>query len=97
MYKKGKLPLERQRRLEALPEWVWEPFEAKWEDGYKALEVYAARENDCLVPQKYKTDDGFPLGVWILHQRTESKKGNLSFERQKRLDALPGWVWSAKN
>lgn len=97
LFTNGKLPPERQRRLEQLPGWVWETLSGRWEEGYNCLETYAERTGQTRVPQSYATDDGYPLGDWVQVQRSFFAKKKLSEERQRRLEALPGWVWVARD
>jgi hypothetical protein len=40
---------------------------------------------------KYKTDDGFGLGIWVNKQR--EKKDTIEPHRRQLLEALPGWSW----
>ncbi len=61
-----------------------------WEEGFAHLQAYAEEHGDCLVPVRYKTSDGYKLGVWVGKQR--SKKETLPPERRRRLDEL-GFVW----
>jgi superfamily II DNA or RNA helicase len=92
--KRGELTDDRIRRLEALPGWTWDPHEARWEEGYARLVRFAEREGHCRVPKDYR-DDGYQLGAWVNNLRAFRRRGRLSEERAKRLEALPGWVWVA--
>jgi len=56
------------------------------------LRSYVAREGHASVPQRYMTDDGFTLGVWVSQLRKTHKVGRLSAARIAELDAL-GMVW----
>jgi superfamily II DNA or RNA helicase len=87
----GGLPEGRARRLEAVPGWVWSPHQASWEDGYTRLLRFSQREGHCRVPASYRDEDGFPLGTWVAKQRSTQSSGDLSNERSRRLEALPGW------
>ena len=95
-YKRGQLSQERITRLEGLVGWMWDPFDQQWEEAFSALETYVAEHGDTKVSQTHKTQDGLALGEWIKSQRTAYKKGLLPQERITRLEALVGWVWSAK-
>jgi hypothetical protein len=73
-----------------LPLYYW-VIPSSWEESYKHFQYYKA--NDARqVPQAYKTDNGLNLGAWISSQRTAYKKGKLTEERIRRLEAT-GIVW----
>jgi hypothetical protein len=84
---------ERRARLEALPGWTWDLHEADWEEGYARLERFAERTGHTRIPAKYRDGDGFRLGGWVVRQRQGQKHGELSAERARRLEGLPGWTW----
>ena len=84
---------ERQARLEALPGWEWDPKVAAWQDGYDHLVEYADEHGTARVPAAHVTDDGYRLGQWTKYQRGVRNRGELSAEREARLETLPGWVW----
>ncbi|MBO0728377.1 MAG: Helicase associated domain protein [Acidimicrobiaceae bacterium] len=95
LYGRGTLEDGRRRRLEALPGWTWSSYDADWEDGFARLQSYAQREGHCQVPQRYRDSDEFPLGQWVSVQRQGYRQGTLQEKRRSRLEALPGWTWSA--
>jgi hypothetical protein len=78
----------RRQRLDELS-FVWDPFEADWEEGFSHLKRYAERVGNCRVPRSYK-EDSYNLGAWVGTQRHSKKE--LSGERRLRLDEL-GFVW----
>ncbi|MGO9747678.1 MAG: Helicase associated domain protein [Mycobacterium sp.] len=84
---------ERVALLEALPGWSWNPFEDKWEEGFTSLLRFVRREGHAGVPKDH-IEDGSNLGRWTSHQR--AKRGSLSRDRRKRLEALPGWNWDLR-
>ena len=89
---KGTLDADRQRRLEELPGWTWDPIADQWEEGFSRLLHYVERHGDARVPQSY-TVDGYRLGQWVNAQRGKHAKGTLDADRQRRLEELPGWTW----
>jgi superfamily II DNA or RNA helicase len=92
IYDKGSLDADRQRRLEELPGWSWDPFAEQWEEGFQRLTQYVERHGDALVPGQHK-EDGYNLGGWVKVQRGNYAKGTLGAERKRRLQVLPGWKW----
>ena len=89
---KGTLSDDRARRLEALPEWSWQPREAAWEEGFGRLRNFTEREGHARVPRAHR-EDGYRLGGWVVRQRALKQNGMLSDERARLLEALPGWSW----
>ncbi|MEI8221951.1 MAG: Helicase associated domain protein, partial [bacterium] len=88
------MPANRKSRLEALPGWTWGSQETQWKEGFARLEAYVADMGDCRVTQSYVTGDGYQLGTWLNSQR--SKRTTMPADRKRRLEALPGWTWGAK-
>ncbi len=83
-----------QERLDALPDWTWDPpLESAWEDGYAHLVAYIDKHGSSRLPRSHVTADGYRLGQWVGVQRRAYRQGKLSAERQGRLDPLPDWTW----
>lgn len=95
----GALPADRRRRLEALPGWEWSPREeahrSSWDTAFALLEQFARREGHAR-PRRDVVESGFAIGQWVSTQRTNQRKGRLGPSQQRRLERLPGWVWSAR-
>jgi superfamily II DNA or RNA helicase len=89
---KGVLEPERQRRLEELPGWTWDPNADRWEEGLRRILDYVEQNGHARVPGSH-TVDGFGLGRWVVHQRSLHGRGVLSPDRERRLVALLGWTW----
>lgn len=93
-YKAGRLAEERIRALEALG-MVWTTrFEQQWEVGYSHARRYYEQNGDLNVSSHYKTEDGYPLGSWLHHQR--GIKYRLTPEQVKRLDEI-AVIWGKPN
>ena len=84
---------DRIEQLEALGV-IWDPLEAFWEDRFQDLVAFKAREGHSNVPQSYSQNP--QLGVWLSRQRRDKKRGTLSRERIKRLEAL-GLTWDPRD
>ena len=63
---------------------------ARFNEYLIGLKKFKEREGHCDVPFGYKTDDGFSLDVWVLHQRKHSSK--LKPEHYEQLNTL-GFIW----
>jgi Helicase associated domain len=87
-HNKESLSEVRQQRLDELG-FVWDPFQAVWEQGFRYLIMYKEREGHCRVADDHK-ENGFRLGSWVRRQR--HGRNTLSEVRQQRLDEL-GFVW----
>jgi len=85
---KDTMPPERRQRLDALG-FMWNKFDAQWEEGFRCLESLYQREGHCRVPQNHR-ELGSRLGLWVAVQRRS--RNTMSPERRQRLDAL-GFVW----
>jgi superfamily II DNA or RNA helicase len=86
---KAKMTEERRQRLEALG-FIWDPFEADWEEGFRYLKLYKEREGHCRVPLGLTEERGYRLGGWVDRQR--QTKDTMSRERMQRLDKLE-FLW----
>lgn len=83
---------ERERQLQALAGWTWDPKSDQWEAGFNRLEEYVASNETSLVPKTYRVD-GYPLGQWVIVQRTARNGDSLDTDRARRLEELAGWTW----
>ncbi len=89
----NKIPQDRIKKLESLPGWIWDIEEANWDEGFKNLQKYVGEFGEASPVGNYKNSEGFKLGVWVARQRKLWRKGNLSKDRIKKLESLPGWIW----
>lgn len=89
--RRGELSPDRLERLNALPGWSWDPSTDGWEEGYARLLGYVDRTGHSRVKQRYRDEDSYRLGAWASVQRQQRRQ--LSRERVRRLESLPGWTW----
>jgi len=91
--KQGILSEERVRRLEELG-FVWGLLGAQvhltWSDRFEQLKAFKERFGHCNVAATWKEDPTF--AHWVSAQRSKRKKGDLSEERIRLLDAI-GFTW----
>lgn len=84
---------KRRAQLEALG-FVWDSWEAQWEEGFRFLKRYRQDKGDCLVPSRYRDrNSGFRLGRWVTRQRQDGAKDTMLPKRRARLEAL-GFAWN---
>ncbi|MFC1482448.1 helicase associated domain-containing protein, partial [Myxococcota bacterium] len=67
----------------------------RWDRNFTVLKRYVKRTGTADVPKRH-VERGFKLGAWVFVQRRQYRQGNLSSDRVKRLEALPGWTWAAR-
>jgi Helicase associated domain/Type III restriction enzyme, res subunit len=70
----------------------WDALSDKWEEGFFHLKEFFRRAGHCRMLAKYKTGNGFGLGIWVNKQR--ERKDTIEPDRRQRLEALPGWTWA---
>ncbi|MGL5715781.1 MAG: helicase associated domain-containing protein [Paraclostridium sp.] len=93
-YKKGKLELNKKKRLEAIPGWCWDTQEEKWERGYSELKKYVEQEGKLPLFDTIILS-GYTLGTWTRRQRALYTKEKLELDKKKRLEAIPYWSWAS--
>lgn len=94
-HRRGNLPKELRATLEALPGWTWRVSRSgaiSFAHGLDALRRYVAREGHARVPPSH-VEEAVRLGVWVGRQRETFKRGRLSLDHVRALEALPGWSW----
>jgi superfamily II DNA or RNA helicase len=96
-FARGDLSEARAHRLDDLNGWSWDPITEQWEETFNRLLEYADSNGDAFVPASYKTDDGYALGRWVVHQRSLNTTGALEAIRKDRLETVVGWAWNARD
>ena len=86
-YRLGRLPLEHEKRLEAIG-FSWVVLGAKWETNFLLLTEYQRRHGHTDVPSH--NDD--PFAQWVHMQRVRRRNGTLNPEVERRLEAI-GFAW----
>ncbi len=92
-FKKGLLTEERKKLLEKLPKWSWNPIGESWGNGLQHLQVFVSENGHPVMTARHITSDGFKLGLWVDAQRQAYKNVDLSEDRIKSLQEIPGWSW----
>ena len=103
-------PDERARAdwFEALPGWRWSGaykppgfrgtiVDEPWEEFQERMHTYVAKHETSRVQQRYKTKDGYPLGMRVNSVKTYGTYLKTKPDERARADwfeALPGWKWS---
>lgn len=82
----------RRESLERIDGWFWKGQEAKWDRARHLLEQFVSRNGHAMVPKKH-VEDGFNLGVWVMHVRDQYKRGELPEDRARYLNRTKGWAW----
>jgi len=92
--RKNRTSLSKEQRecLESLPLWQWD-IPDQWNKSLNAYEKYLEETNDA-TPLTSVVYDGVRIGEWVITQRVQYKKGNLSKDRIERLESNPGWTWT---
>ncbi len=88
-YQKGKLTVERIKRLEELG-FSWNTLDSNWESMFAALVNYKEIHGTAYVRSKSKDD--FDLAQWCTRQRKKYKDSQLSPNQVKQLEDI-GFVW----
>jgi hypothetical protein len=84
--RRARLPTERKARLDSLPWWAWDAYDAAWSTRLDELVAFYEANGRC--PTRSAPGE---LGSWVTTQRT--CRATMSAERKARLDGLPWWVW----
>lgn len=64
---------------------------ASWEMMYAHARAYYEKHGDLDVPYRYRTEDGYSLGPWLMTQRRVYRgevSGVLTAQQKKKLDAI---------
>jgi superfamily II DNA or RNA helicase len=90
----GSLSPERAAVLEGLPGWSWNRSQDRWDETLETLRLFFVQQG--RRPRFGSKGAEGRLAAWMGSQWQARNSGRLSPERVKRLESIPGWVWSAK-
>jgi hypothetical protein len=63
-----------------------------FEQHLELLRAFVARNGHAWVPAQHR-EGNFTLGRWVAKQRSLHRQGELSPERMRILEGVPGWSW----
>ena len=95
LYRNGNLRGDRVGMLEALADWIWEPFDAEWLRCFELFKRYVDEQGSSAILKNLEID-GSRIGEWVVRQRFLYGKGELRSGRAALLEGLPGWAWAAE-
>ena len=90
-YRKGLLSEKHREKLESIG-LILNPKEDSFEKGLQHLKKYVDKNGDAKVSIKYSCNDGYNLGKWVSHKRSDYRKGKLSQAHIDKLNDL-GFIW----
>ena len=82
----GRLFEEQVKLLEQIQINEPDKYDRSFLRGIEELKRYIETYHDNLVPTEYQTDDGYNLGRWLLRQRNNREKGELTEMQIRSLD-----------
>ncbi len=92
-YRKGRVSADRCALLRELPNFADTIKETRWLANVYCVSEFQRKHGNLKIPEGYK-----PLTTclksWIQNQKAE--RANMPPERQRILEAIPGWTWSKR-
>ena len=96
LYKSNSLTDEQIKKLDSIGmDWM-DRVDRVWENGFIEAKNYSEEYGNLSVPKNYRSNTGFPLGIWIQRQRSLYKNKKISDDRIKRLTDV-GMNWNPDN
>jgi len=74
---------------------IWDIEAYFWQELISHLQNYLTKMGNALVPAKYNTDDGLPLGQWVSQRRSDFKENRLGATQVAELNEL-GFIWDVE-
>ena len=91
--RRTELPTERQSLLEQIPGWVWDKYDARWQENFNALSNFVSEQGWDSFKQTSVSSCGLKIGAWATQQRSKFKKETLAKDKTEALETIDGWVW----
>ena len=64
----------------------------QWQSSFQKVCHHVLAFNS--MPSQLSSDEYVrKIGLWVVHQRQNYKKGRLSQAQIKQLEVIPGWMW----
>lgn len=63
-----------------------------WDDGIRALQIFTEAHGHPYVPREYCLPSGFSLGLWVAAVADFHKRGHLTLDQSRDIEAVPGWT-----
>lgn len=93
-YKKEILTQEKLEKLNKI-KFVWDVLDEQFYIGLSYLKQYSDKFGDCLVPSRYKNNDNYALGSWVIRIRSSFNSKNLCEKYINELNKL-SFVWDVE-
>jgi superfamily II DNA or RNA helicase len=87
------IKVHQERFIKTLHTKTLEVIGKTWDFWYGLTLKYKEQFGDANAPAKYKTPEGFNLGIWQTSQRREDRKIKLSSDKIRRLEEI-GFKWA---
>ncbi len=91
-FKRNQMSSDRVKKLEALKDWSWTPYESFWHKNYQEVEK-AVNEGTIDLSQIIPTNVSIEIKDWVKRQRNLKNRGLMDVEKIKLLEQLQGWSW----
>ena len=91
-HKKGILSKERQRLMESIPGWQWNPVEDAWMTNFLALKNFTETNQLQELPESNLVTK-LSLLTWMRTQRVRYSKGAIPSHQIVLIESIPGWYW----
>ena len=92
----GKISSERRNRLESLKGWSWDKHDDAFLAGLTALKKHIGAGGNLQQISRSLRVNGIGISSFMTIRRGLYKRGILSVEHQRALEALKGWTWDPK-